>query len=300
MWTDMSEIVRPTRDGIHGREYISTAIDLGRRSSRVMLNDQGQLAIDPPACVEIPIPIVFQLPTIHADLLKIGMSIRHAARQLGTFVLGQTTHSEKLIQLDDSVSILDEIKHIKADHSDTVIVVRVALRNDVADRVEQLTRSGVEVIHLAANWDGSTEDGSALFDALPIVHLQLVSANIRDEVTLLASGGIAAAEHLPKTIILGADGVVIDLPLLAALECPLLDGCFDGHDCTTPLNSIEVKWGRQRIVNLMAAWRNQLLEVMGAMGMREVRRLRGERGRAMFANELQEKLFEPLFVISEE
>ena len=29
MWTDMSEIVRPTRDGIHGREYISTEIDLG-------------------------------------------------------------------------------------------------------------------------------------------------------------------------------------------------------------------------------------------------------------------------------
>ena len=27
MWTDMSEIVRPTRDGIHGREYISTAVD---------------------------------------------------------------------------------------------------------------------------------------------------------------------------------------------------------------------------------------------------------------------------------
>ena len=27
MWTDMSEIVRPTRDGIHGREYISTSVD---------------------------------------------------------------------------------------------------------------------------------------------------------------------------------------------------------------------------------------------------------------------------------
>jgi hypothetical protein len=26
MWTDMSEIVRPTRDGIHGREFISTVI----------------------------------------------------------------------------------------------------------------------------------------------------------------------------------------------------------------------------------------------------------------------------------
>ncbi len=29
MWTDMSEIVRPTRDGIHGREYISTSVELG-------------------------------------------------------------------------------------------------------------------------------------------------------------------------------------------------------------------------------------------------------------------------------
>ena len=33
MWTDMSEIVRPTRDGIHGREYISTSVDIGRKPS---------------------------------------------------------------------------------------------------------------------------------------------------------------------------------------------------------------------------------------------------------------------------
>ena len=30
MWTVMSVIVRPTRDGIHGRDYISSAIDVGR------------------------------------------------------------------------------------------------------------------------------------------------------------------------------------------------------------------------------------------------------------------------------
>ncbi len=28
-WLDMSEIVRSTRDGIHGREYISTSVALG-------------------------------------------------------------------------------------------------------------------------------------------------------------------------------------------------------------------------------------------------------------------------------
>ena len=37
MWTDMSEIVRPTRDGIHGREYISTSVDIGRKPSILIL-----------------------------------------------------------------------------------------------------------------------------------------------------------------------------------------------------------------------------------------------------------------------
>jgi hypothetical protein len=34
-----------------------------------------------------------------------------------------------------------------------------------------------------------------------------------------------------------------------------------------------------------------LLEIMGAMGLREVRRLRGETGRAMFQNELEREAF---------
>ncbi|MBI3286757.1 MAG: alpha-hydroxy-acid oxidizing protein [Chloroflexi bacterium] len=44
----------------------------------------------------------------------------------------------------------------------------------------------------------------------------------------------------------------------------------------------------------MGAWRDQLLEVLGAMGMREVRRLRGETGRAIFYEE-EEKAFRDLF-----
>ena len=32
IWTDMSEIVRPTRDGIHGRGFISTSVDLRQKA----------------------------------------------------------------------------------------------------------------------------------------------------------------------------------------------------------------------------------------------------------------------------
>ena len=256
--------------------------------------------MDTPPSLEVPIPILFQTPLVHTTHPTVVAAIQRASRELGTFVLDRTEALDGLLQLDDRDSVLSDIERIKVQYPNCIAVVRVPLTAECIDRVEALVRSGVEVIHLAAHWDGLCEDGTSLSEALPLVHQHLVAANRRDEVTLVASGGIAAAEHVPKAIILGADGVVIDLPLLAALECPLLDACFDGKPCPTPLDTITVKWGQQRIVNLMAAWRNQLLEVLGAMGMREVRRLRGERGRAMFAQDLSSKLFEPLFVTSQE
>jgi hypothetical protein len=49
------------------------------------------------------------------------------------------------------------------------------------------------------------------------------------------------------------------------------------------------------MVNLMAAWHSQILEVMGAMGIREARRLRGESGRAIFFEEVDGETFGRLF-----
>jgi glutamate synthase domain-containing protein 2 len=61
------------------------------------------------------------------------------------------------------------------------------------------------------------------------------------------------------------------------------------------LDKIPVDIITQRIVNLMSAWHSQLLEVMGAMGIREARRLRGETGRAIFFEEIDREIFGKLF-----
>jgi hypothetical protein len=45
----------------------------------------------------------------------------------------------------------------------------------------------------------------------------------------------------------------------------------------------------------MGAWHNQLLEMMGAMGIREARRLRGEQGRVLFYEDLEAETFGRLF-----
>ena len=54
-------------------------------------------------------------------------------------------------------------------------------------------------------------------DVIRAVHLKLVEDKIRDEVTIIFSGGIAMAEHVPKAMICGTDLTAIDLPLLIGL-----------------------------------------------------------------------------------
>jgi hypothetical protein len=53
----------------------------------------------------------------------------------------------------------------------------------------------------------------------------------------------------------------------------------------------ETELATQRITNLMGSWRDQLLEVLGGMGLREVRRQRGEIGRAIFHEDLEKRIF---------
>ncbi len=86
IWTDMSEIVRPTRDGILGREYISTLIELGRKPARLEFDKDGLLTQAPPF-FEIPVPIILDIP----PLPLVGKSAReafaHAAASLGTLAV---------------------------------------------------------------------------------------------------------------------------------------------------------------------------------------------------------------------
>jgi glutamate synthase domain-containing protein 2 len=111
----------------------------------------------------------------------------------------------------------------------------------------------------------------------------------------MAGGGIALAEHMAKQIICGADLVTTSLPLLIALECHLCPQCGQEVVCPAKIDEIDAAYGVGRMVNLIAAWHDQLIELMGAMGIREVRRLRGEVGRALFFEELEEATFGKLF-----
>jgi ferredoxin len=327
MWTDMSEIVRPTRDGIHGREYISTAIDLGRKPSVLKFDKGGILISDALQIIDIQIPIIFNVLPFGAISENVLLSTAKTAQELNTFMIikekeltpsltpftkwlipqvsiksgnlpEETIRNGRIIELlyeENCEKIMESIKGI---NPDAILSLKVPLSDKATSIVEDLTLKGAEVIHLYANANGNAINGANprfIKDLVREVHLNLVEKSIRDEVTLLVSGGIAMAEHVAKVIICGADGVAIDLPVLIALECRLCKKCQKGLSCPVEVENIEPGWAMQRIMNLVGAWRSQLIEVLGAMGLREVRRLRGETGRAMFFQDLERENFAPIF-----
>ena len=55
--------------------------------------------------------------------------------------------------------------------------------------------------------------------------------------------------------------------------------------------SLDPEWGKNRLRNLLASWHYQLIEILSAMGMRDVRRLRGDTGRAIFQEEMEKQFF---------
>jgi len=171
----------------------------------------------------------------------------------------------------------------------------------VEDIVSRLAHSGAEIIHVVADYRGQENNGSAdtnrrlAKDIIRAVHLRLVEDRIRDEVTIIFSGGIAMAEHVPKAMLCGADLTAIDLPLLIAIGARLYEEPEKILVFPEGLEKISVRTVMQRIINLIGAWHSQLLEVMGAMGIREARRLRGETGRAIFFEEIDNDTFGKLF-----
>jgi glutamate synthase domain-containing protein 2 len=204
----------------------------------------------------------------------------------------------RMVQIFQDEKTRERIGEIKRVNPAVIVSVRVPLTPLAEEKIELLARAGAEVIHILADGQGREQGASQprfIKDRIRDLHRALVEQGRRDRVSLIFGGGIALAEHVAKAIICGADAVSIERPILISLECRLCGQCSPEERCPVEIDRIETGWGRQRVVNLVAAWHGQLLEVLGAMGMRDVRRLRGEAGRAIFREDIEKETFANIF-----
>jgi len=323
IWTDMSEIVRPTRDGVYGREFISTVVDVGSKIRSLNFTDEKQPKFS--RTTEVSLPIIFDYLPPHLNGPSILESVAASSARTGTFFIAAPTQANQLSEarrygmipllsstnIEGNTDLIHGARFIELesydasffeDHGrerlqvgpDATIWVRLPLTRNSAEAAVQLVQYGVDVIHITANYHGKgwdEADQKFVKDLIREVHGKLVSESCRDQVTLVASGGITRAEHVPKAIICGADLVAIDTTVLVALQCRFEGECVSHTSGRIGQEAFDSKWGEQRLVNLLASWHDQLIEILSAMGIRDVRRLRGDVGRAMFNDELEKEAF---------
>ncbi len=172
------------------------------------------------------------------------------------------------------------------------VIVKVAAVHNIAAIASGIARSGADIIAIDGFRGGTGAAPTRIRDnvgipielALAAVDQRLRDEGIRNSVSLIAGGSIRSAADVVKAVALGADACYIATAALLALGCHLCRTCQTGRcnwgiatqdpDLVRRLNP---DIGSRRLVNLMTAWRHEIMELMGGMGINSIEALRGNR-----------------------
>ena len=226
----------------------------------------------------------------HLPGLKVGPEIsRTRMIPEGTDAISPAPHHD-IYSIEDLRQLVYSLK--EATEYKKPIIVKVAAVHNIAAIASGIARSGADIIAIDGFRGGTGAAPTHIRDnvgipielALAAVDQRLRDEGIRNDVSLVVGGSIRSAADIIKAVALGADACYVATAALMAMGCHLCRTCQSGK-CNWGIATqrpelvkrLNPDIGSQRLVNLMTAWKHEIKEFMGGMGINSIEALRGNR-----------------------
>lgn len=223
----------------------------------------------------------------------------------GTKIVGDVSRTRMIPEGSDAISpaphhdiySIEDLRQLvfslkEATEYKKPVIVKVAAVHNIAAIASGIARSGADIIAIDGFRGGTGAAPTRIRDnvgipielALAAVDKRLRDEGIRNNVSIVVGGSIRSSADVVKAIALGADACYIATAALLALGCHLCRTCQSGK-CNWGIATqqpelvkrLNPEVGSERLVNLMNAWRHEIKELMGGMGINSIEALRGNR-----------------------
>ncbi len=266
---------------------------------------------------------------VHEDYLEAGAAIEIKMGQgakpgigghlPGAKIVGDVSRTRMIPEGSDAISpaphhdiySIEDLRQLvfslkEATEYKKPIIVKVAAVHNIAAIASGIARSGADIIAIDGFRGGTGAAPTRISDnvgipielALAAVDQRLRDEGIRNNVSLVVGGSIRSSSDVIKAVALGADACYVATAALLAMGCHLCRSCQTGK-CNWGIatqrpdlvSRLDPEVGSKRLVNLMKAWRHEIMEIMGGMGINSIETLRGNRlmlrGIGLTAKELE-------------
>ena len=208
---------------------------------------------------------------------------------MGTDALSPAPQHD-IYSIEDLAQLIYALK--EATNYTKPISVKIAAVHNAAAIASGMVRAGADIIVLDGLRGATGAAPKVIRDnvgipiemALASVDSRLRLEGIRNQASIVVSGGIRSAGDVAKAIALGADAVNIATAALISLGCTVCQQCHTGK-CAWGISTsdlsltkrINPEIGARRLANLLRGWSLELKDILGGMGVNAVESLRGNR-----------------------